>query len=128
VNGRKPLVLNSKLSADDTFCRWSRRLSWCASLGVKRNEAAWQALVEVLQHDQDPNVRSEAANALASYGLERAWPLLKAVLGGQGNRPRGAFTYGWMETMRYESQRCTGWSSSPSTLSGKLAATINDRQ
>ena len=51
----------------------------CAGLGVKRNEAGWQALVEVLQHDQDPNVRAEAANALASYGLERAWPLLKAV-------------------------------------------------
>ena len=51
----------------------------CAGLGVKRNEAGWQALVEVLQHDQDPNVRAEAANALASYGLERAWPLLKAA-------------------------------------------------
>ena len=51
----------------------------CAGLGVKRNEAGWQALVEVLEHDQDPNVRAEAANALASYGLERAWPLLKAA-------------------------------------------------
>ena len=51
----------------------------CAGLGVKRNEAGWQALVEVLQHDQDPNVRAEAANALASYGLERAWPQLKAA-------------------------------------------------
>jgi HEAT repeat protein len=51
----------------------------CAGLGVKRNEAGWQALVEVLQNDQDPNVRAEAANALASYGLERAWPQLKAA-------------------------------------------------
>jgi HEAT repeat protein len=51
----------------------------CAGLGVKRNEAGWQALGEALQHDQDPNVRAEAANALASYGLERAWPQLKAA-------------------------------------------------
>jgi HEAT repeat protein len=51
----------------------------CAGLGVKRNEAGWQALEEALQHDQDPNVRAEAANALASYGLERAWPQLKAA-------------------------------------------------
>jgi HEAT repeat protein len=51
----------------------------CAGLGVKRNEAGWQALEEALEHDQDPNVRAEAANALASYGLERAWPQLKAA-------------------------------------------------
>ena len=48
----------------------------CAGLGVKRNEAGWQALVQALQHDEDANVRAEAANALASYGVTRAWPLL----------------------------------------------------
>jgi HEAT repeat protein len=48
----------------------------CAGLGVKRNEAGWQALVRALQHDDDANVRAEAANALASYGVTRAWPLL----------------------------------------------------
>jgi HEAT repeat protein len=51
----------------------------CAGLGVKRNEAGWQALVAALQHDGDANVRAEAANALASYGVERAWPLLRAA-------------------------------------------------
>jgi HEAT repeat protein len=49
----------------------------CAGLGVKRNEAGWQALVAALKHDGDPNVRAEAANAIASYGVERAWPLLR---------------------------------------------------
>ena len=48
----------------------------CAGLGVKRNEAGWQALVRVLHHDDDANVRAEAANALAFYGVERSWPLL----------------------------------------------------
>lgn len=49
----------------------------CAGLGVKRSEAGWQALAQALQHDTDANVRAEAANALASYGVERAWPLLR---------------------------------------------------
>jgi len=49
----------------------------CAGLGVKRNEAGWQALARALRHDEDANVRAEAANALASYGVERAWPLLR---------------------------------------------------
>ncbi|MEX1317178.1 MAG: HEAT repeat domain-containing protein [Synechococcaceae cyanobacterium] len=48
----------------------------CAGLGVKRNEAGWQALAAALEHDSDPNVRAEAANSLVSHGLERAWPLL----------------------------------------------------
>ena len=29
--------------------------------------------------DEDPNVRAEAANALVSYGVERAWPLLRSA-------------------------------------------------
>lgn len=48
----------------------------CAGLGVKRNEAGWQALARILQFDDDANVRAEAANALAFFGVERAWPLL----------------------------------------------------
>lgn len=48
----------------------------CAGLGIKRSEAGWRALVAALQGDGDANVRAEAANSLASYGLERAWPLL----------------------------------------------------
>ncbi len=51
----------------------------CAGLGVKRSEAGWQALVRALQHDEDANVRAEAANALASYGVERSWPLLRQI-------------------------------------------------
>ncbi len=54
----------------------------CAGLGIKRNEAGWQALVRALVEDQDANVRAEAANALASYGVERAWPLLRESFAG----------------------------------------------
>ena len=48
----------------------------CAGLGVKRNEAGWLALVQALERDEDANVRAEAANALVSHSLQRAWPLL----------------------------------------------------
>ena len=48
----------------------------CAGLGYKQSEAGWTALVVALRNDGDPNVRAEAANALVSYSLERAWPLL----------------------------------------------------
>ena len=50
-----------------------------AGLGIKRSEVGWLALVAVLEGDEDANVRAEAANALASYGVERAWPLLHAA-------------------------------------------------
>jgi HEAT repeat protein len=51
----------------------------CAGLGVKQNEAGWEALIQALENDDDANVRAEAANALASYGVERAWPALLAA-------------------------------------------------
>ena len=49
----------------------------CAGLGVKQNDAGWQALVVAMQGDEDANVRAEAANSLVSHSLERAWPLLR---------------------------------------------------
>ena len=49
----------------------------CAGLGFKRSEQGRQALVKVLQEDPDANVRAEAANALAYYGVVEAWPLLR---------------------------------------------------
>ena len=49
----------------------------CSGLGYKRNEQGWAVLTQVLRGDDDPNVRAEAANALASYGVERAWPWLR---------------------------------------------------
>lgn len=51
----------------------------CAGLGVKQSEESWQALVHAVQHDEDANVRAEAANSLVSHSLERSWPLLRAV-------------------------------------------------
>ncbi len=49
----------------------------CSGLGYKRNEQGWRVLSRLLIADDDPNVRAEAANALASYGVERSWPLLR---------------------------------------------------
>ena len=49
----------------------------CSGLGYRRNEQGWQVLIGLVSTDDDPNVRAEAANALASYGVERAWPLLR---------------------------------------------------
>ena len=54
----------------------------CSGLGVKRTEEGWQRLQELLHRDEDPNVRAEAANALASYGVERSWPLLREAFHG----------------------------------------------
>ena len=49
----------------------------CSGLGYRRNEQGWQVLMRLVSTDEDPNVRAEAANALVSYGVERAWPLLR---------------------------------------------------
>ena len=46
----------------------------CSGLGYKRNDQGWAVLRRLLGADEDPNVRAEAANALASYGVERSWP------------------------------------------------------
>lgn len=50
----------------------------CSGLGYKRTEQGWEVLSRLLTADEDPNVRAEAANALASYGVDRAWPQLRA--------------------------------------------------
>ena len=49
----------------------------CSGLGYKRTEQGWLVLSTLVVADEDPNVRAEAANALASYGVNRAWPLLQ---------------------------------------------------
>ena len=41
----------------------------CSGLGYKRTEQGWAVLRRLLVNDEDPNVRAEAANALASYGV-----------------------------------------------------------
>jgi hypothetical protein len=56
----------------------------CAGLGVKRSDAGREALVRALRHDDDANVRAEAANSLASYGVEEAWPLLHEIFQADG--------------------------------------------
>jgi len=56
----------------------------CAGLGVKRNEQGRAALERSLQHDDDANVRAEAANSLASFGVEEAWPLLRDAFRADG--------------------------------------------
>jgi HEAT repeat protein len=44
-------------------------------LGYKRNDEGFQSLLNLINNDQDPNVKAEAANSLANYG-ERAIPHL----------------------------------------------------
>ena len=56
----------------------------CSGLGYKRTEQGWDVLSRLLGSDEDPNVRAEAANALASYGTERSWPLLQATFTADG--------------------------------------------
>jgi HEAT repeat protein len=63
------------LQQDDMLLR---QLS-CSGLGHKPTPAGWQPLVDTLQGDPEVAVRAEAANALVSHGLERAWPLLLAA-------------------------------------------------
>jgi HEAT repeat protein len=57
----------------------------CAGLGFKRSEQGRQALVKVLKEDPDANVRAEAANALAYYGVVEAWPLLRQTFADDGH-------------------------------------------
>ena len=56
----------------------------CSGLGYKRTEQGLGVLTRLLTADEDPNVRAEAANALASYGVERSWPLLQAAFSADG--------------------------------------------
>lgn len=56
----------------------------CAGLGIKRSAQGREALEKVLREDGDANVRAEAANALASYGVEEVWPVLHEVFAADG--------------------------------------------
>ena len=47
-------------------------------LGRKKSESAFNALLEMMTADSDPNVRSEAANSLSFYG-DRAIPYLRKM-------------------------------------------------
>lgn len=53
-------------------------------LGRKQRPDAFAALLELIQHDRDYNVRSEAANSLAMYG-QPAIPYLVQVFQGNEN-------------------------------------------
>ena len=44
-------------------------------LGYKRNEEAFQSLLDIIEYEKDPNVRAEAANSLSKYG-EQSTPYL----------------------------------------------------
>jgi HEAT repeat protein len=57
----------------------------CAGLGVKRSAEGQRALERVLRDDGDANVRAEAANALASYGVESSWPVLRQLFEADGH-------------------------------------------
>lgn len=67
----EPILLTALES--DTFII---RSFACMGLAQKRTEAGFQALSERARHDNDPNVRAEAASALSWFGFERCTPLL----------------------------------------------------
>lgn len=70
-----PLLI-SKLSDPEFIIR-----SFVAmGLGRQQSPESFQALVELLDHDPDPNVRAEAANSLSQYG-EIAIPYLVRCFG-----------------------------------------------
>ena len=62
----------------------------CSGLGYKRTEQGWTVLSALITADEDPNVRAEAANALASYGVQRAWPLLRSAFEADAGPPGAA--------------------------------------
>ena len=47
--------------------------------GYKQTEEGFEALLDILANEKDPNVRAEAANSLAKYGLDRALPYLEEL-------------------------------------------------
>ncbi len=47
-------------------------------LGAKRNDEGFDALLSIIEHDDDPNVVAEAANSLANFGPQ-AIPHLTAL-------------------------------------------------
>jgi HEAT repeat protein len=71
----EPLLLLGLQQEGDMLLR---QLS-CSGLGHKPTPAGWDPLVHTLEQDPEVAVRAEAANALVSHGLQRAWPLLLAA-------------------------------------------------
>lgn len=71
-------------------------------LGNHRTEASFQALQEILQHNKDANVLSEAANSLLEFG-DLAIPLLQQLFEQSDNwLVRSSVIYMLMETPHYE--------------------------
>jgi HEAT repeat protein len=48
------------------------------ALGRKRNELAFEVLLQLMEDDADPNVRAEAASAIGLYGTAAIDPLVAA--------------------------------------------------
>ena len=55
--------------------RLSLRSFVAKGLGYKKTNEGFQALLNLIDNDEDPNVKAEAANSLANYG-EKAIPYL----------------------------------------------------
>lgn len=68
-----PLLLNQK---DDAA--FLVRSFVAMGLGRKRSQAGFEALLDMVEHDSDPNVQAEASNSLAMYGEESISHLVKA--------------------------------------------------
>ena len=46
-------------------------------LGYKRTEEGYQSLLDIIENDQDPNVKAEAANSLSKFGEQSIPHLVK---------------------------------------------------
>ena len=68
-----PLLLTRKDDAEFMI-----RSFVAMGFGHKRSPEAYEALIEIVRNDKDPNVRSEAANSLAKYGDESIPLLIEA--------------------------------------------------
>lgn len=92
-----PILQKLAIEKDVALCRLA-----VMGLGNHRTEASLQALREILEHNQDANVLSEAANSLLEFG-DVAIPLLQQLFERSDNwLVRSSVIYMLMESQHHE--------------------------
>ena len=69
--------------------------------GYKQTEEGFRALLDIIANEKDPNVRAEAANSLAKYGLDRALPYLEELFEQESHWLVRQSIFAVMEDMNY---------------------------
>ena len=69
--------------------------------GYKQTEEGFEALLNIINNEKDPNVRAEAANSLAKYGLYRALPYLEELFEQESHWLVRQSIFAVMEDMNY---------------------------